>query len=63
MVKITGGIPVKTRLPVTAWVLAGLITLFSMVSSFVHVAPPSPQVLSEQATTPIQEAHQASVSW
>ena len=33
MIKITGSVPVKTRLPLMAWVLAGLVTLFSMVSS------------------------------
>ena len=62
MIKITGGVPVKTRLPLTAWVLAGLVTLFSMVSSLVHLAPVSNQAvsLSEQ---PVKEAHQASVSW
>lgn len=28
-----GSIPVKTRVPVTAWVLAGLITLMSLAST------------------------------
>jgi hypothetical protein len=32
MVNILGGVPVKTRLPVTAWVFAGLVTLFSFMS-------------------------------
>jgi hypothetical protein len=65
MIKITGSVPVKTRLPLTAWVLAGLVTLFSMVSSLVHVAPASNQThsLSEQATVPVKEAHQARVNW
>jgi hypothetical protein len=62
MIKITGGVPVKTRLPLTAWVLAGLVTLFSMVSSLVHVTPASSQAVSEQAV-PVKEAHQAVVSW
>lgn len=64
MIKITGSVPIKTRLPLTAWVLAGLVTLFSMVSSLVHVAPAPNQAvsLSEQAV-PVKEAHQASVSW
>jgi len=64
MIKITG-IPVKTRLPLTAWVLAGLVTLFSMVSSLMHVAPASNQALSvsEQVTVSAKEAHQASVNW
>ena len=54
----------KTRLPLIAWVLAGLVTLFSMVSSLMHVAPASNQTqsLSEQATVPGRD-HQASVTW
>lgn len=65
MIKITGSPLVKTRLPLTAWVLAGLVTLFSMVSSLVHVAPASDQALSlsEQVLVPTKKAHQASVSW
>ena len=33
MFKIAGTHPVKTRLPLVAWVLAGLVTLFSLVTS------------------------------
>ena len=33
MFKIVGTLPVKTRLPLVAWVLAGLVTLFSLVTS------------------------------
>ena len=29
MIKIVGTLPVKTRLPLVAWVLAGLVTLFA----------------------------------
>lgn len=38
-------IPVRTRLPLAAWVLAGVVTLFSLASSLVqgsisdHAAP------------------------
>jgi hypothetical protein len=65
MIKITASVPVKTRLPLTAWVLAGVVTLFSMVSSLVHIAPASNHIqsLSEQATVPAKETHQASVNW
>jgi hypothetical protein len=31
MIKVAGGLPVKTRLPIAAWVLAGLVTLLSLV--------------------------------
>ena len=58
-------VPVKTRLPLTAWALAGVVTLFSLVSSLVHIAPASNhlQALSEQAPVPAKEFHQASVNW
>jgi hypothetical protein len=32
---ILDGVPVKTRLPVSAWVLAALVTLFSLMSSLI----------------------------
>ena len=65
MIKIAGSVPVKTRLPLTAWVLAGLVTLFSMVSSLGHVTPASNQTLmvSEQAMKPAKDAYCASVTW
>ena len=34
MFKIAGTLPVKTRLPFAAWALAGLVTIFSLVTSF-----------------------------
>jgi hypothetical protein len=59
MVKIAGSVPLKTRLPLTAWVLAGLVALFSTVSSLVHVAPASDQtqLMSKQATVPGLQTH------
>jgi hypothetical protein len=62
MIKITGGVPLKTRLPLAAWVIAGLVTLFSMASSVVHVAPApnQPHSLSVEAAV---QVHQASVGW
>jgi hypothetical protein len=55
MVKIVGTLPVKTRLPLVAWVLAGLVTLFSLVTSLTQV---SGQV---QAAKP-ETAHYASMT-
>ncbi len=49
MFKIVGTLPVKTRLPFVAWVLAGLVTLFSFVSSLTQVS--SPLVQSEKPAT------------
>jgi hypothetical protein len=41
MIKIAGAPPVKPRVPITAWVVAGLMTLFSLASSLMHTAPNS----------------------
>jgi hypothetical protein len=32
---ILGGVPVRTRLPVSAWAFAALLTLFSLLSSII----------------------------
>ena len=37
MFKIVGTLPMKTCLPLVAWVLAGLVTLFSLVTSLTQV--------------------------
>jgi hypothetical protein len=37
MIKIAGTIPVKTRIPRSAWLLAALMTIFSLVSPIMHV--------------------------
>ena len=37
MFKTVGTLPVRTRLPFKAWVLAGLVTLFSIATSLTHV--------------------------
>jgi hypothetical protein len=41
MFKIVGTLPVKTRLPFAAWVLAGLVILFSLVTSLTQVSSPT----------------------
>ena len=40
MFKIVGDLPVKTRLPFAAWALAGLVTLFSLVTSVAQLSAP-----------------------
>ena len=40
MFKIVGTLPVKTRLPLVVWVLAGLVTLVSLVNSPTHINSP-----------------------
>jgi len=54
MFKIVGTLPVKTRLPFAAWFLAGLVTLFSLVTSQVS----SPIVQAAKPAT----AHYASMT-
>jgi hypothetical protein len=54
MFKIVRTLPVKTRLPFAAWALAGLVTLFSIVTSLIS----GPIV---QAAEPIT-AHYASMT-
>ena len=43
-----GNLPVRTRLPLTAWVLAGLVALLSLVQTNVESGPP---ILLEAGTT------------
>ena len=38
MFKIAGTLPVKTRLPFAAWVIAGLVTIYSFMASLVTPA-------------------------
>ena len=56
MFKIVGILPVKTRLPLVAWVLAGLVTLFSLVTSLTHVSGPMVQAAKPET------AHYASMT-
>jgi hypothetical protein len=46
MLKIPKTLPVRTRLPLAAWAVAGLVALFSLMSTLVHAphnAVPSAQ--------------------
>jgi hypothetical protein len=58
--KITGNFPVRTRLPIAAWVLAGIITLISLMH--VPVTSDNSILISEQSTSPVKEAYCASVT-
>jgi hypothetical protein len=62
MFRIVGSLPVRTRLPLEAWALAGLVALFSLVSSLLHmsVADHSRPSL-EQATDQLKSSQQARV--
>jgi hypothetical protein len=62
-----GRFPFKSRVPLTAWAFAGLVTLLSILSSLVDVAVGPDQHLSASAskhvTTTAKEVRHASVNW
>ena len=59
MIKIAGTLPVKSRLPLSAWLLAALVTVFSFASSLINVGTIPNQAISiaSQGNQPTQEAH------
>jgi hypothetical protein len=62
MARLVENLPVKTRLPVEAWAVAGLVTLFSLVCSLIHMPlthQSKPSV--EQAIELPKPPHQARV--
>ena len=60
MMKIAGNLPVRTRLPIAAWVLAGIVTLYSLMH--VPVSSDNFALISEQGMKPAKEAYCASVT-
>ena len=58
MIKIVDAPPFKSRVPMAAWVFAGLATLLSVASTLMDVAPAS--ALADQGREP--RAHHASVN-
>jgi hypothetical protein len=63
MIKVAGTVPVKTRLPRGAWLLAALVTIFSLVSPMMHVGTKTgPAVsVSQQGLQTGQKSHERSV--
>jgi len=59
----TTGIPVKTRLPLTAWVLAGLVTLCSLVSALMHVTNIPERTVSVVDQETPKAAHRPNSVW
>ena len=51
-------LPVRTRLPVHAWIFAGLVTLFSIASSLTQ-----PTATSAAVYANLSEAYASSVWW
>lgn len=52
MFRIFENLPVKTRLPLEAWTLAGLVALFSLVCSLAHVP------LTHQSKPSVEQANE-----
>ncbi|HYJ59559.1 MAG TPA: hypothetical protein VEW64_09485 [Methyloceanibacter sp.] len=63
MLKIPETLPVRTRVPLAAWAVAAIVTLFSLMSSLLHSSPLSghPTPHAEQADQPKIVSHQARV--
>jgi hypothetical protein len=63
MLKIPETLPVRTRVPVAAWAVAGVVALFSLVSSLMHSPLLSDHATprAEQADPPKAVSHQAKV--
>ena len=54
MIRIAS-VPIKSRVPLTAWAIAGLLTLLSLASTLTHTAPGF--MVADQSTVVIN--HQA----
>ena len=61
MFRIVGSLPVRTRLPLEAWALAGLVALFSLVSSLAHVSVTDHARPSLEQADQVKSSHQARV--
>jgi hypothetical protein len=58
-----GSLPVKTRVPLAAWVFAGFLTLLSIVSSLLHVVADPGRDLAASVSEQARETRHASVTW
>jgi len=58
MIKIAGTLPVKSRLPLSVWLLAALVTVLSVASSLINVGTMPNQAISiaSQGNPATQEA-------
>jgi hypothetical protein len=62
MLRIPETLPVRTRLPLAAWTVAAIVTLFSLMSSLLQgPAPFSHAMPSAEQMQPVITAHQARV--
>ena len=63
MLRIPDSLPVRTRVPLAAWAVAAVVTLFSLMSSLLHAPAPSDHAIPSagQGTQPQNGSHQAKV--
>ncbi len=63
MLRIPDAPPVRTRVPLAAWAVAAIVTLFSLMSALLHAHAPSDHALpsAEQGVQPKVGSHQAKV--
>ena len=59
-----GILPVKTRLPMMMWIIAGLMTIFSLVTSLIaSAAAPELSVSAADQVMPAKAIHQPNAFW
>jgi hypothetical protein len=63
MIRTIHGVPVKTRVPLTAWVFAGIFALLSLSSSLVHLGQDDVNVSTLPSKHAATAAHHASLGW
>ena len=61
MLKIPNSIPVKTRLPLSAWALAALLSIVSVASSLLHLSPVDHAVNTRVEQTNLPSDHTRNV--
>ena len=63
MLKIPPTLPVKTRVPLAAWAVAAVVTLFALMSSLMHAPQPPGHAMpsAEQGAQPEHGSHQVKV--
>ena len=61
MLKSPPALPVRTRIPLAVWAVAGVITLFSLVSSLFNATHFDAIPRALQADQPVVTSHQAKV--
>lgn len=63
MLKIPETPPVRTRIPLAVWAVAAVVTLFSLMSTVLHLPASSHRAMpqAEQGTEPHDPVHRAKV--